>query len=72
VVGQVWQGSAGLESGEAGQFRRGLVGYGAVECGLVRRGEVRQVRRGNVALGVVRCGLVMQVSSVPVSLGAVR
>jgi hypothetical protein len=45
---QVWQGSAGLESGEAGKVR-----HGAVRLGLVR-----QVRLGFAGLGLVRSSVV--------------
>ncbi len=47
-VTQAWQGSAGLESGEAGKVR-----HGAVRLGLVR-----QVRQGFAGLGRVRSGVV--------------
>ena len=45
-----------VSQGEAGQFRRGLVGYGAVECGLVRRGKAGWVGRGDVRQGEDRSG----------------
>ena len=42
--------------GNAGQYRRGLVEYGAV-----RFGSLMQVRRVMVSSGPFRCGTVMQV-----------
>jgi hypothetical protein len=46
---QVWQGSAGLESGEAGTSRRGLV-----RRGVVRLGMAGTSTRGMGAFGWVR------------------
>jgi hypothetical protein len=50
LVRQAWQGSAGLESGKAGE----------ASCGGVREGVVRQVRHGEVRWGLVGYGAVTQ------------